>query len=83
MCKVLDYFNPFCKPTGFLNGDKLNVCDFWVGGLYTNMLMVFPFWTEQGNWDRIKTKYPEYCAYGERFIQTNKKYLDSRPKCGF
>ena len=75
--KVLGYIEPFCGKTKFLVGDNLCVCDFWIGGFYTN-IMSKPFWVN-GEWDKIKGQFPKYTAYGEAFKAANQAHIDARP----
>lgn len=41
--KVMAFFEPFAAKGKFMVGDKLCVCDFWIGGFYTNIISK-PFW---------------------------------------
>ena len=80
--KFLKVVEDICgKGTKFLVGDELTVADFWVGGLYTNFVLnnEIPFAKDQ--WASCVDSYPNFKAYGERFVAANAKYLESRPKC--
>lgn len=71
-----------CKGKKFIASDKLSIADFWVGGIYVSL-----FDNPNGNviysrdeWAKCMAKYPNYCAYGKRFYEANKTYLDKRNK---
>jgi glutathione S-transferase len=63
----------------FICGAELTIADFWVAGLYVNLMNnpIVGFAPER--WAKAKEDYPAYAAYGERFTAANKEYLDSRP----
>lgn len=84
LCKLIGFIEPYAaKGCKFLVCDKLCVADFWIGGLYTNILCQECMCAPGCPWDQIKSKFPCFCAYGERFKECNKSYIDSRPKCPF
>ena len=84
VCTFIDSLKPFLekKTSGFLFGDKLMMADFMVGNLCVSHLMLEDLYGKD-TLDMIKQKYPWLVAYGMRFFEANKAYLEKRPKCPF
>ena len=78
--KLMANLDSFIPETGFLLGDKLHVCDFFVGGLYVNVFTnpKGRFGIEDGRWAAALAKYPKFDAYGKRFAEANKEWLEKR-----
>ena len=81
--KVLKAAEDQLKSNGgkkFLFGDRLNIADFWYGGIYTNYFNNpnAAYGTEI--WQKTLQNYPTFEAYGKRFSQENARHLASRPK---
>ena len=66
-----------CKD-GFLVGDSLSICDFWIGGLYTNFFANPNIGFGKEHWDACLAKFPAFKAYGERFAEVNKAWISTR-----
>ena len=64
------------KDSGYLVGENLNTCDFWIGGLYTNLFKNQLRFTPE-KWDALLAKFPKYAAYGERFSAANASWISS------
>ena len=77
--KFLTVIEPMCAKSKFLTGDNLTTCDFWIGGLYTNFL-ANPQCFAPERWAALLAKFPNFKAYGERYAEANKAFLESRPK---
>jgi len=78
--KLMTNLDEWLKEDKFLLGDKLSVCDFFVGSFYLAMC-VNPkgrYGVEDGKWAKILKKYPKFKAYGERFRAENKEYVESK-----
>ena len=61
----------------FMMGPKLYIIDFWLGGLYTNII-ANPDCYGREQWAAFLKAHPAYDAYGKRFAAANKEYLDRR-----
>ena len=72
----LEHVEGVLKESGYLVGENLNTCDFWIGGCYTNFFKNPLRYTPE-RWDALLAKYPKYAAYGERFSQANAAWLNS------
>ena len=76
--KFLNDLTPYLRGKGrFLLGDRLFLCDFWIGMLYVN------FFTKKGiyepeKWKALLNRYPLFQQYGEAFAQENRSYLAKR-----
>ena len=77
--KFLDFITPICTKGAFLCGDKLTVADFWIGGLYTNYLANESISFAKDRFAETLAKYPDFEAYGKRYCEAVKTYLDARP----
>ena len=77
LMKVLE---PRLQDSGFLFGEKLTLADFIIGGFYTNMFAnpKARFGVEDGKWAAFLAANPKFEAYGKRFAEANKDYLEKR-----
>ena len=71
----LTHVESVLKDSGYLVGENLNTCDFWIGGCYTNFFKNPLRYTPE-RWDAVLAKYPKFAAYGERFAQANAAWLN-------
>ena len=62
----------------FLVGDKLTIADFWIGGLYTNYLANDLNTYAKDEFANLLSKHPVFEAYGKRYAEANKAFLESR-----
>ena len=62
----------------FLFGDSLTIADFWIGGLYVNLINNPAVGFAPEKWAKAKVDYPEFTAYGERFTKEMGEYLTTR-----
>jgi len=79
----LDRLEDLCCHHKFLVSDQLTIADFYVGGLYTNLMgnpavgaPMAPGAKE--GYAELLAKYPNFKAYGERLVAANLKYLSHR-----
>ena len=78
--KFMAFIDARCAKGEFLVGDKLTIADFYIGGsLYALGLGCESFFMGDEKRNAILDKYPNFKAYGERFVAANKKFLDSNP----
>jgi glutathione S-transferase len=77
----LDYFEPICGKHQFLVSDNLTTADFWVGSLYTNYFVNPNICFAKDRWAPILDKYPNWKAYGDRFVAANDSWMQKRPVC--
>ena len=70
---------PNLKETGFLCGTTLTIADFWIGGLYVNLMNNPAVGFAPERWAEAKVHYPAFAAYGERFAKELTDYLSKRP----
>ena len=80
--KFLACLDQYIKDDGFLVGDSLTLADFLIGGLYCN-IMTNPkgrYGIEDGKWAEFLAKYPKFEAYGKRFAEAIKGWLEKRNK---
>ena len=75
LCKDLE---PRMNKGQFLMGSKLMIIDFWVGGLYCNIMTNSKCYC-QDQWAAFLKAHPIFDAYGKRFAEANKEYLSMRP----
>ena len=79
--KYLAKLEPYVSKGEFIAGNKLSSADFVVGGLYVNYFVNkdCPFAAEE--FAKILEEFPNFKAYGERFVAANKSYLETRIRC--
>ena len=73
----LGKLQPYLSRRKFLMGDRIYLCDFWIGMLYVNFFKKRGIY-EQQRWDALLQRYPDFEAYGELFSKENKQFLASR-----
>jgi len=77
--KFLGFMEEFVT-TGkkFLVCDTVTCADFLIGALYINLFTNpnRPFYKPE--YEALMKKFPNFCAWGERFRAENKAYLDAR-----
>ena len=76
--KFLAEIDHYCAKGSWLVGDKLSIADFTIGGFYANTFKNPACYTPE-RWAALAEKFPNFHAYGERFVAENEKYLSSRP----
>lgn len=76
--KFLNNIEPIVERNKWLVGDKMTVADFWIGGLYTNMLANDKVGFARDKFAEVLAKYPAFTAYGERFVAATQDYQDKR-----
>ena len=64
--------------TKFLYGDELTVADFFIGSFYTDTFANKSLGLVPEFYAACLEKAPLFAAYGERFVEANKEYLDTR-----
>lgn len=67
---------------GWLIGDgsKIYMCDFFVGSIFTDLMQNETSWMSKEMKKHIMDTCPNYCAYGMRFVEENKTWIDKRNK---
>ena len=59
-------------------GNKLTIADFWIGGLYTNLINNPNKTFAHDKWDKVLEDFPNFKAYGERFAKANESHMSTR-----
>lgn len=72
--RFLENIEPLCEGNTWLVGDKLSIADFWIGGLYTNMLANDNVGFAKEKFTEVLAKYPTFAAYGERYVAATQDY---------
>ena len=78
LTKFLRVCEPMCAKGEWLCGPKLTVADFWIGGMYTNLINNEHCFGRE-HWDACLDEFPAFKAYGQKFAAEVKKRLESRP----
>ena len=76
----LERIDARCAAGNFLVGDNLTIADFYIGGLYTNYLANPEITFAQDRWAATLEKFPNFKAYGERYVAATQKWQTERPK---
>ena len=80
--ELIKRLDPYLKEDGFLLGDKPLMPDFFIGGLYFQ-LMDNPeakWGIEDGRWAKFGEENPKFVAYAARFKAAMGDYIDTRFK---
>lgn len=79
--KFLNEIEERCGAGEFILGPELQMADFYIGGLYTNLLANDSSYLSQDLRNSVLDKFPNFKAYGLKFAAANQQWLDSRDKC--
>ena len=71
-----------CAAGEFLVGKNLTCADFYIGGLYTNYLANDNISFAKEQFAACLEKFPNFKAYGERYVAATQKWQTDRPKYG-
>ena len=75
----LSKIDPYCAQGKFiLGGDNMTIADFALGGLYTNYLNNPSMSFAKDKWAALLDQFPNFAAYGERYVAANEAYLSKR-----
>ena len=82
--EFLELVEPYCKDGWLIgNGNRIYMCDFYVGSLYTDVLGNKDSYLTHEQKRQILDKAPNFEAYGKRFEQANKTWLKKRTPRAF
>lgn len=85
--KFMEAMTPYVKEGWAIgDGSKMYMADFYIGSIWTDVVYGYDATTGRKSWlgdhpelmKELHTKYPEFCAYGKRFAEAIKGYLDTR-----
>ena len=62
------------------DGEKIYVCDFFVGSIYADIFINGDSWISENEKLGFCIKYPKFKNFGERFCHENTAWLDRRVK---
>jgi len=80
--KLLNVVEPLCEKAN-ANGDwlctpNLSIADFWIGNIYTNFINEKTLTYAMDKWPTCLDNFPHFRAYGERFSDEMKVWLEYR-----
>ena len=75
----LSFLEPKLANGGWLVGNKLTVADFFAVQIYTSYFANPNVTFAQDKFASLLEQYPNYKAFGERFVAENKAHIDARP----